>query len=49
MSLIATVGINTTPLIHEGLPIFKVASFLDDTKAEGVIEKWDKSQESSFL
>lgn len=43
------VGINTTPLIHEGLPIFKIASFLDDEKAETIIEKWDKSQEGSFL
>lgn len=43
------VGINTTPLIHEGLHIFKIASFLDDEKAETIIEKWDQSQEGSFL
>ena len=38
------VGINTTPLIHEGLPIFKIASFLDYEKAENIIEKWEKTQ-----
>lgn len=43
------VGINSTPLIHEGLPIFKIASFLDDNKAENLIEKWDQTQENSFL
>lgn len=37
------VGINTTPLIHEGLPIFKMASFLDYDKAETVIETWEQS------
>lgn len=43
------VGINSTPLIHEGLHIFKIASFIDDEKAESLIEKWDQSQEGSFL
>lgn len=43
------VGINTSPLIHEGLPIFKIASFLDDEKAETVIGQWDKSQPDSFI
>lgn len=38
------VGINTTPLIHEGLPIFKIASFLDYEKAENIIEEWEKNQ-----
>lgn len=42
------VGINTTPLIHEGLPIFKVASFLDYDRAENVIEEWDKKQPDSY-
>jgi len=42
------VGINMTPLIHEGLPIFKIASFLDYDKAESVIEKWDKTQPDSY-
>lgn len=37
------VGVNTAPLIHEGLPIFKIASFMDYEKAETVIEEWDKS------
>ena len=39
------VGINTTPLVHEGLPIFKVASFIDDKRAETVIEEWTQSQD----
>ena len=43
------VGINTSPLIHEGLPLFKVASFLDDSKAETVIEAWDKKQPDSYI
>jgi hypothetical protein len=38
------VGINMTPLIHEGLPVFKIASFLDYHKAESVIEKWGQKQ-----
>ena len=36
------VGMNTAPLVYEGLPIFKIASFLDTQKAESVIEEWDK-------
>ncbi len=43
------VGINTTPLIYEGLPLFKVASFLDDDKAESLIEEWDKKQQDSYI
>lgn len=43
------VGINTSPLIYEGLPIFKVASFLDYDKAETVIEQWDKNQPDSYI
>ena len=43
------VGINTSPLIHEGLPIFKVASFLDNEKAENVIEEWNKNQQDSEI
>jgi hypothetical protein len=38
------VGINTAPLIHEGLPIFKLASFLDYEKAETVIKEWNQKQ-----
>lgn len=41
------VGINTSPLIHEGLPIFKLASFLNYEKAEAVIEKWDRVNQQS--
>ena len=43
------VGVNTAPLIHEGLPIIKVASFLDYDKAETVIEEWDKNQPDSYI
>ena len=43
------VGINTSPLIYEGLSIFKIATFLDDVKAENVIEKWDKQQPESYI
>lgn len=38
------VGINSVPLIHEGLPIFKIASFIDYDKAESVIEEWSQKQ-----
>ncbi|MDG1437131.1 MAG: succinylglutamate desuccinylase/aspartoacylase family protein [Rickettsiaceae bacterium] len=43
------VGINTTPLAHEGMPLFKVASFVDYDRAETAIEAWDKRQDTSFL
>lgn len=43
------VGLNTSPLIQEGLPIFKIASFLDYDKAETVIEEWDKKQPDSYI
>lgn len=43
------VGVNTSPLIHEGLPIFKIASFLDYDKAEKVIGEWDKKQPDSYI
>lgn len=43
------VGINTTPLIHEGLAIFKIASFIDYDRAENIIEEWNKKQPDSFL
>lgn len=43
------VGVNTSPLIHEGQSIFKIASFLDYDKAETVIEEWDKKQPDSYL
>lgn len=43
------VGVNTSPLIQEGLDIFKVATFLDYDKAETVIEEWDKKQPDSYI
>lgn len=38
------VGINRTPLIQEGVSIFKVASFLDNEKAEATLEEWEEAQ-----
>ena len=38
------VGINTTPLIYEGMSIFKIASFLDYDRAETNIEEWHQKQ-----
>jgi uncharacterized protein len=43
------VGINSSPLIYEGLQIFKIASFLDDEKAETIIGEWDKKQPDSYI
>lgn len=39
------VGINMTPIIHEGLSIFKVASFIDYDRAETAIESWGEQQD----
>lgn len=39
------VGINTTPLIHEGLSVFKIASFIDYGRAESAIENWEEQQQ----
>ncbi len=41
------VGINTTPLIHEGLSIFKIASFIDYTRAENAIESWEEHNQDA--
>lgn len=38
------VGINTTPLVHEGLSIFKIASFIDYDRAETAIETFEEQQ-----
>ena len=38
------VGINNQPLIYEGQTIFKVASFIDNDKAETIIENWGEHQ-----
>ena len=35
------VGINRNPLIHEGQTIFKIASFLDNSRAEIALEVWN--------
>lgn len=38
------VGINRHPLIYEGQSIFKIASFVDNNRAETVIEAWGEQQ-----
>ena len=38
------VGINRSPLIQEGSSVFKIASFIDNAKAEAVIEEWEESR-----
>lgn len=43
------VGINTSPLVHEGGEIFQVVSFLDYKRAETSIEEWDKKQPDSYI
>ncbi|MCH9812040.1 succinylglutamate desuccinylase/aspartoacylase family protein [bacterium] len=43
------VGMNTSPLVHEGLPVYKIASFIDYDKAETKIEEWDKKQPDSYI
>ena len=37
------VGINKTPLVYEGLSIFKLASFIDNEKAQSIIGDWEES------
>jgi hypothetical protein len=36
------VGINRSPLIQEGERVFKIASFIDNKKAEAALEEWDE-------
>jgi predicted deacylase len=38
------VGINRHPLIHEGQTIFKIASFIDNSRAQNVLETWNDNQ-----
>lgn len=40
------VGINRHPLIHEGQTIFKVASFIDNNRAELALEAWGDTQKA---
>ncbi len=35
------IGINRHPLIHEGQTIFKIASFIDNTRAKNILENWN--------
>ena len=38
------VGINRHPLIHEGQTIFKIASFIDNNRAQDLLEIWTGNQ-----
>lgn len=38
------VGINRNPLIHEGDTLFKIASFIDNDRAETALEAWGEKQ-----
>lgn len=40
------VGINRHPLIHEGQTLFKIASFIDNDRAETTIEAWSEILEA---
>lgn len=42
------VGINNHPLLHEGQPIYKLASFIDNERANNCIEKWGEHIQSSL-
>lgn len=41
------VGINRSPLIQEGTSIFKIASFIDNKRAEASLEKWEDEKPTS--
>lgn len=41
------VGINRTPLIQEGLSIFKIASFIDNERAQSFLEEWGEQNSTS--
>lgn len=36
------VGINRSPLIQEGVSIFKIASFVDNERAQSLLEEWEE-------
>lgn len=36
------VGVNRSPLIQEGVSIFKIASFVDNERAQSLLEEWDE-------
>ncbi len=38
------VGINRNPLIHEGQTLFKIASFIDNNRAQHALETWSDTQ-----
>ena len=39
------VGVNRHPLIHEGQTIFKIATFIDNSRAETALEAWSEAQQ----
>lgn len=41
------VGINRAPLIQEGLSIFKIASFIDNQRAEASLEEWGEQNQTT--
>jgi hypothetical protein len=41
------VGMNRTPLIQEGVSIFKIASFIDNERAQAVLEEWGEQNLSN--
>lgn len=43
------VGVNRHPLIHEGQTIFKIASFLDNQRAETALEAWSEAQQDDAI
>ncbi|KTD07892.1 succinylglutamate desuccinylase/aspartoacylase family protein [Legionella jamestowniensis] len=43
------VGINRHPLIHEGQSIFKIASFIDNNRAETALEAWSEALTDEIL
>ncbi len=43
------VGINTAPLISEGMITFRIAQFLNQMKAEALIEEWNQKQPDSYI
>jgi hypothetical protein len=36
------VGVNRSPLIQEGVSIFKIASFIDNQRAQSILEEWEE-------
>lgn len=41
------VGVNNSPLIHEGDKTYKLATFVDNKEAEQVIDQWDQDMQQA--